>query len=344
MPIQIRPADLESDRAALIAVLGRNLMAPSDPQRFRWLYCDGPHGTAHVWVAVDDGNGEIVGAAGAFPRKFYFGDREGMGLVLGDFCMNEKYRSLGPSIQLQRACINAVGEGPFDFFYDFPSPGMTAVYGRLGIRPTLELIRWAKPVRAEKQFEKLVGSKHIARGLGAVANLALARRGWKGNKGACDLALQEGPCGEEFTVLDKQIRTGSGVRTARTAAYLNWRYQLHTGSRHRLLTARKAGKLIGYAVYATDEADASIVDLNSPDDPAVIARLLHAAVEHLRALGAATVSLHAGNTHPWSGLFERAGFRRRESVPVIVHTRKGAPVSDISFQQEWFVMRGERDC
>ena len=324
-------------------VLGRNLTTPLDLQRFRWLYCDGPHGAAHAWVAIDDATGEIVGAAGAFPRKLYFGGSEGMGFVLGDFCMNEKYRSLGPSIQLQRACINAAGESPFDFFYDFPSPGMTAVYGRLGIRPSLQLIRWAKPVRAEKKLEPFVRSKCIARGLGAVADLALAKRGWKGNKGACDIALQEGPCEEEFTVLDHQVQTGAGVRTARTATYLNWRYQLHVGSRHRLLTARKAGKLIGYAVYAADEADSSIVDLSSIGDPAVIARLLDASVEHLRGLGAVTVSLHAGNTHPLSGLFERAGFRRRESVPVVVHARKGAAVSDISFQQEWFLMRGERD-
>src|SRR5579872_1378480 len=138
MPTRIRPASLESDRTALIEVLGRNLMTRSDQQRFRWLYCDGPHGPAHAWVAVDEESGEIVGAAGAFPRKLYFGAREGLGFVLGDFCMNEKYRSLGPSIQLQKACINGIGESPFDFFYDFPSPGMIAVYGRLGIRPTLK--------------------------------------------------------------------------------------------------------------------------------------------------------------------------------------------------------------
>ncbi len=344
MPIRIRPADLESDRAALVEILGRNLVTHSDLQRFCWLYCDGPHGVAHAWVAVDDENGEIVGAAGAFPRKFYFGDREGMGLVLGDFCMNEKYRSLGPSVQLQRACMDAIAESPFNFFYDFPSAGMAAVYGRLGIRPTSQLIRWAKPVRAEKKLEPFVGSKSVARGLGAVANFALAKRGWKGSKGACDLAPQEGPCGEEFTALDNELRVGAGIRTARTAAYLNWRYQLHPSSRHQIVTARKAGKLIGYVVYLTDETDSSIVDLSSTDDPAVIARLLDAAVQHLRVLGAATISLHAGNSHPWSALFERAGFRRRESVPVIVHVRKGASVSDLSFQKEWFVMRGERDC
>jgi GNAT superfamily N-acetyltransferase len=319
-------------------------MKRSDSESFRWLYCDGPHGVARAWVAVDDENGEIVGAAGAFPRKLYFGGKEGTGFVLGDFCMNEKYRSLGPSIQLQRACINAIGEGPFEFFYDFPSPGMIAVYGRLGIQPILELVRWAKPLRAERKLEALVGSKGMARRLGAIADFVLARRGRKGNKEACDLALQEGLCGEEFTVLDNQIRLGPGVKTARTAAYLNWRYQLQPGSRHQLLTARKGGQLIGYAVYATDEGDSSIVDLSSTGDPAVIFRLLEAAVAHLRALGAATVSLHAGNTHPWSALFEHAGFRRRESVPVIVHARKGAPFSDLSFQQQWFVMRGERDC
>jgi len=343
MSIRIRPANLDSDQAALIEVLGRNLTAHSDPPRFRWLYCDGPNGAAHTWLAVDDGNGEVVGAGAAFPRRIHFDGEEKVGFVFGDFCMDEKYRSLGPSLQLQRACMKAIAEGPFEFFYDFPSRGMAAIYRRLGIQPLEQLVRWAKPLRAEEKLERVIGSRRVARGFAPIANFVLARRGSQGNENACDLHLHEGLCGPEFTELDEQLRKRTGVNTARTAAYLNWRYLANPGSRHQLLTARKGGRLLGYAVYTTGERDSTIVDLNSLENPAVITTLLRGAVEQLRALGAATVNLHAGNGHPWSPLYVRAGFLRRESTPVVVQARKGTVLSSASFQRDWFLMHGDRD-
>ncbi len=343
MAIRIRPANLDSDLTALEKVLVRNLTTHSDLRRFNWLYREGPHGEAHAWLAIDDGNGEIVGAGAAFPRRMYFDGHEKVGLVFGDFCMDEKYRSLGPSLQLQRACMGTIAKGPFEFFYDFPSKGMAAIYSRLGVQPTELLVRWAKPLRAEEKLERVIGSKRFARGLAPIANLVLARRPLRGDEDACDLQLHEGPCGDEFTELDELLRKRKGLSTARKAAYLNWRYFSNPGSRYQMLTVRKAGRLLGYVVYTTCERDSILVDLNSLDDPALITRLLHGAVEQLRALGIATVNLHAGNGHPWNQLFERVGFRRRESAPVVVQTRNGIAVSLANFQRDWFLMHGDRD-
>lgn len=343
MSIRIRLANFDSDRIALIKVLGRNLTTRSDQQRFSWLYKDSPFGVAQTWVATDAENGEIVGAGAAFPRKVHFDGKDTLGLVLGDFCMDEKYRSVGPSLQLQRACMNAISQGPFEFFYDFPSKGMAAIYNRLGIPPTEHLVRWAKPLRAEKKLERVLGSKGLARSLAPVADSFLRRRGWQGNEGACALQIHEGPCGEEFTKLDELLGKRSGMSIARTAEYLNWRYLSNPSCRYQLLTARKADTLLGYAVYTTSEKDPTLVDVHSTDDPGVIARLLHGAVEQLRALGAATVNLHAGSGHPWSRLFERAGFRRRESDPVVVQARQGSAVHAANLQKDWFLMYGDRD-
>jgi hypothetical protein len=343
MSIRIRLANFDSDRIALIKVLGRNLTTRSDQQRFSWLYNDSPFGVAQTWLATDDENGEIVGAGAAFPRKVHFDGKERLGLVLGDFCMDEKYRSVGPSLQLQRACMNAISQGPFEFFYDFPSKGMAAIYSRLGVHPTEHLVRWAKPLRVEGKLERVLGSKGLARSLAPVANTYLARRGWQGNEDACVLQVHDGPCGEEFTKLDELLGKRLGMSTARTAAYLNWRYLSNPCCRYQLLTARKAGTLLGYAVYMTSENDSTLVDLHSMDHPNVIARLLHGVVEHLRALGAVTVILHAGSGHPWSRLFERTGFRRRESDPVVVQTRQGSAVHAANLQRDWFLMYGDRD-
>jgi hypothetical protein len=263
--------------------------------------------------------------------------------VLGDFCIDEKYRSLGPSLQLQRACLTALREPPFEFIYDFPSRSMMAIYKRLGMQQSGELFRWAKPLRAETKLFSAVRSKTIARGLGLVANPLLARRGWAGDKNSCELVLQESPCGPEFSQLDLETSVGDGIRTSRSAQYLNWRYFAAPGAHHEILTARRAGKLIGYVVSAASSDDARIVDLCSIEEPGVAARLLFGAVERLRSQGAASVSLNAGNAHPWNALFERVGFQRREASPIVVALPPGSPISRTAFERNWFVMQGERD-
>jgi hypothetical protein len=327
----------------LIELIRVHLTLRSDVARFKWLYCDGPCGEAQAWVACDEATGEIAGMAAAFPRRMYFDGVEKMGLVLGDFCMDERYRSLGPSLQLQRACLRAIDEAPFEFFYDFPSPGMMAVYKRLAVPQAGTFARWAKPLRVEEKLKPVMRSKSLARGISVVANAALARRGWKGSKDACAIEPHQGPCGEEFTALDSQLRSQPGIKTVRTAQYLNWRYLTHSDSTHDILAARHEGALIGYAVCTKSSGDAVIVDLCSVNEPDVIARLLGAAVEKFRLCGAATVSLNAGDSHPWQNVFERAGFRRREISSLVACGRANGSVSGINFQRNWHVMRGERD-
>ena len=343
MPIRIRPADLDADAEELINLFHRHFSTESDSARFRWLYRDGVCGPARVWVAVEKENGRIVGSAAAYPRRLSFNGKDRLGFVLGDFCIDEKYRSLGPSIQLQRACLTALQEPPFEFIYDFPSRGMMAVYKRLGMEQSGELVRWARPLRVEQRLLGVVRSKGLARGLGILANPLLKRRGWRGDKNLCDLSLQQGPCGGEYSRLDNEIQNNAGVRTSRRAEYLNWRYFGTSAVRHEILTARRAGKLMGYVVSKPGVEDARIVDLCSVDEPGVIARLLFGAVERMRAQGAVTVSLNAGSAHPWNKLFERAGFQRREGSPIVVVVAPGSSIARTEFEHNWFVMQGERD-
>src|SRR5947208_218760 len=175
MSVRIRRAVLESDQASLIDLVRRHLTPRSNSERFRWLYCDSPHGVARAWLACAADSGAAVGAAAAFPRRVWLDGKEKRCWVLGDFCLDEKYRSLGPALQLQRACLEVLAEYPDEFCYDFPSQSMMTVYRRLDIQPTGTLVRWAMPLRAEGKLERVVRSKVIARGLSSVVNFALKR-------------------------------------------------------------------------------------------------------------------------------------------------------------------------
>jgi len=344
MSFHIRRASLDDDQPELIELIRRNLTPLSDDGRFAWLYRDCPHGAAQAWLACDGANGAVVGLAGAFPRKMYFNGKEKMAFVLGDFCMDEKYRSLGPALRLQRACLERIEETPFEMCYDFPSRSMMAIYKRLGIQQAATVVRWAKPLRAERKLQSFVRVKTVAQGLSAIANVALAHRGWKGGKSECELVPQEGLCGEEFDALDQQTRGCPGVSTARTAEYLNWRYLANPIVSHEILTARQAGSLIGYAAFTCHGDDAAIVDLSAIEDPSVIAKLLAGVADLVRRRGIATVSMCAGDLHPWASVFARAGFSRREASPVIVYApRLSAPSSLEPLSRGWHLMQGERD-
>jgi hypothetical protein len=342
MPIEIERASFDAQKTDLIELLRRHLTPDSNEKRFDWLYCRNPNGPAQAWLAWDTTKKSIVGLAAAFPRRFYFRGKEKWGLVLGDFCLAEEYRSMGPALQLQRACLKALVP-PYDFCYDFPSKSMMAIYRRMGIPQAGSLVRWAKPLRIDERFEAVVRSKRAAKTIGPVLNKFLAARGWKGEQGSCDIELAPGPYGEQFTALDELLSTEQGIRSDRGAAYLNWRYFEAPHRDYEILAARRNATLLGYVALKNNQEDARIIELVSLEQPGVIVRLIALAVERLRAGGAKSVSLVAGENHRWSRLFERAGFRRRETSPVVFAVREERQAGDAAFYSGSHFMEGERD-
>src|SRR5580658_7630313 len=105
MRIIIRPADLERDRDVLVRTLAQYLTPTSNQTRFDWLYHRNPHGPTRAWLAFDGDTGEVVGASAAFARRVVAEGIGKTGWVLGDFCIADKYRSLGPALQLQKATL-----------------------------------------------------------------------------------------------------------------------------------------------------------------------------------------------------------------------------------------------
>jgi len=342
MPLQIRPADLVLDRAAIVDLCQRYLAPGSSERRFQWLYQESPHGRARAWLAFDTGTASVVGMAAAFARHISFDGNLKSGWILGDFCIDERFRSLGPALQLQRACLEATSADPSSFCYDFPSQSMMSIYKRLGASPSGSLVRWAKPLRAVARIEKLVGRKMLARAVGIPLEALLARRGWKGDKNSANLELHVGQCGTEFDVLNHHVRAQSGIFTDRTHDYLNWRYLANPTTRYEILAARRAGSLVGYGVFSVHNGEGRVVDLCAIEGPGVIAWLLAGIVEQIRSRQAATVSMNAGDSHPWASIFERAGFRRREEAPVVAYPRENFfPAS--GRPRAWYLMQGERD-
>jgi GNAT superfamily N-acetyltransferase len=344
MPVNIRLADLEVDRPLFTVLLSRNLSPSAGGARFDWLYLQNPHGLARAWVAIEENTGKGIGAAAAFPRKLCIEGSICLGYVLGDFCIDPQYRSLGLALQLQRACLEHVGSTSSTLGYDFPSNQMMAIYRRMQIVPTGQMARWSKPLRAERKIGKLVKSVRLARTLAVPINkflewkdiTSVSNRGWS-------IAEHQGDCTEEFTRLTRAVGSHYGIFVERSAQYLNWRYLRHPLVHYEILTARRGEALMGYVIFSRTNEDANIVDLFGFGNAEMWAALVGHVVAHLHAHGIITVSLPALATNPWTGLLKKWGFHQREGSPLVVHASQKMKASSENPKFPWFLTDGDRE-
>lgn len=345
MPIMVRPADLERDRHLLTGLLSRHLSPDSVEQRFDWLYQENPHGPASVWLAQEEETGQAIGCAAVFPRQMWVSGAIQPGHVLGDFCTELPYRSLGLALRMQRACLDYVGTAATGLAYDFPSERMMAIYQRLKIPPFGRIVRWAKLLRADRKIQEFVKQEGLGRILAAPINLLLK---WKDQasvrpKQDWKIAEQEGAFGDEFTGLANEVGSRYGTCVHRSANYLNWRYRRHPSRLYRILAARRAAKLSGYVVFSHTGQDAVIVDWFGLDETPMWNTLLTTVLKLLRQGNTTTVSMPLLELHPGSQTLGGLGFHPRESNPVVVYELRKSSSPDTAGGSAWFLMDGDRE-
>ena len=344
MAIAITQAHLDRERDLLIDTLRRLLTPLSNGARFNWLYNNSPHGAARGWLVIDRGRDAIVGMAAAFPRRFYVGGSEVFTWALGDFCLEPQYRSLGPALQLQRACLRVVEQDPSAFCYDFPGGSMVAVYKRLGFSVIGKLLRVAKPLRVDRKVKEMIKNPTAQRVVSFAGNAFLKIGLPKGTAdGTLEMTIQDGPCGEEFTALMHEQRGKFEICLQRSAEYLNWRYVNNPLAQYEIVTARRNGRLVGYAVWTQTNEDASIADLFGEQDSAMVRGLVAAITALAEKRGLMTLSISVNESHPWRSLFSKMGFRLRESIPVVIIPSKTFAGKINPQLTGWYLMQGDRD-
>jgi hypothetical protein len=247
-------------------------------------------------------------------------------------------------VELQRACLAFVESQAGEFFLDFPSAGMLAVYRRIGITPTVRMMRLAKPLRVDRKVAAVVPGGALRRSV-TVAGNAWLRLTDRGPARARDVvvATHEGPCGEEFSALQRALAPRCGIGVERSAAYLNWRFLANPTACYELVTARRNGALIAYAVFGEAEGDGLVMDLfGEPDGP--MSALVRRVVQVLRGRDAISVSVPLVEGHPWIAPLRREGFQERETTPVIAgvspRTGEGAEAPTVA---SWRLMQADRD-
>ena len=340
----VRRAEVEGEKASLTAFLSSYLSPDANEARYEWLYCKNPEGMARVWVACEFETSKIIGVAAAFPKRIHRHGKKVRGYVLGDFCIHPEYRSLGPALALQRSTLEDLSREGAGFVFDFPSASMLAIYKRLRIEPQESVIRFAKPLRADRQVQKRVPNKAAGRTLAVAANTALRLRDvglrrssvWK-------ISEETEPCGEEFTLASQRWAPGMGVCAGRDADYLNWRFLQHPHRRYQFLTARQDGRLCGFLIYHWAGEDATVVDLFAEGDP-VRKALLVETIAIMRHKGVNTLSAPFLASHAGREILKDCGFQPRESTPVILLTLPWtADRQDDRGADHWYLTHGDRE-
>ena len=342
MALDIVQCDLDSHRDLLISAVYRLLTPLSNPRRFEWLYKNGPHGQARAWQAREASGGELVGVGVAFPRIYRVAGQKLQAWVLGDFCLNPRFRSLGPALEVQRACLTALESSNAAFVYDFPSAAMAAIYGRLKIIPTQRFIRWAKPLRIDRFVRQRVSIPGVRELMSFAGNLCLRSSRMERLKSSFTITHHERCCDQEFGELADEVAADGVPRIDRSAEYLNWRYWDNPTAHFKLVTVRQNGRLRGYAVYSVVRDDATIVDLVGILDGPMVKALVNYLSRQLADAGIQTLNAPLSEYHPWTEVLRELGFRERESSPIVV-VGSGRTRSPVGQLDRIPFMQGDRD-
>jgi hypothetical protein len=345
-PISIRRVRPKAERTVVLRLLKENLPEAATEGRFDWAYLDNPDGAALVWLA-ETADGDAVGTSAAFPRQFRVKGNTVQALVLSDFAIDSRFRTLGPAIALLRATLASVDDGLYDFALDHPSDSMLAVYKRLGGAELGRLRRHVRLLNVSGKTQRRWGTGLSATLVGSFGDFALRtvdrlRRVPSG----LTVDVHSGGFGDEFAKLGRMLEDRRAVFGDRRPEYLNWRYRSGIRFTYTTVTVRSAGELLAYAILQQSiAASATIVEFVCPTDAAIEVALFRALLEISRRCNAESLQASCMEGGAWCTILKRLGFAAREqSTGPVVYSPKNTKWADILTDRDlWWMTDGDRD-
>jgi hypothetical protein len=351
MSISIIKADLIKDKQTIINIFNQNRDHTIDSNRFDWLYSNNPAGKAVVWLAVDDENDRYIGAAAALPRDMRIKGEIIKCHVLSDFSIDQKYRSLGPAIKLNRSSITPALEKQIPFSYDFPSKTMAAAHRWLKFEPIGKIIRFVRPLQAKSQLKKipLIRTNLFSTVINnIIKNLQKIIYSDKLDKAYSfeELKITESTFDSEFTRLDSSIGPKFTVCGVRNKEYLNWRYGQNPIHTFYLIKLLRKNTLCGYAIfYFSSDKRVTVFDLYSDDTGRVGRNLIAGLLLIAKRQNIETIEISLLSSNPWISILKKYGFISRPSLlEVFTFLSDESPLNGIvDFSENWYMTNGDRD-
>lgn len=346
MAVSIRQADPDSERSTVLQLLKENLPEAATEGRFDWAYLDNPDGVASVWLA-ETADGEAVGTSAAFPRQFRVKGNTARALVLSDFAVDRRFRTLGPAVALLRATLASIDDGSFEFALDHPSESMLAVYKRLGGIELDRHTRYVRLLKASGASERRWGAGLRASVIGSLGDFVLRTADrFRRIPGGLSVDVYSGAFTDEFDRLGRVLEERRAVCGDRRSDYLNWRYRNGIRFSYSTVTVRSGRELLAYAILQqTDAASARIAEFVCPADSAIEVALFRALLDVARRSNVESLQASCMQGGAWCTILKRLGFAAREqSTGPVVYAPKNARWADIvTARDQWWMTDGDRD-
>lgn len=344
--ISIRQVAPASERPTVLRLLKENLPEAAAEGRFDWAYLENPDGEASVWLA-ETADGEAVATSAAFPRQFRIKGDTVRALVLSDFAVDRRYRTLGPAVALLRATLAAVDEGPFEFALDHPSESMSAAYRRLGGIELGPLTRYVRLLKAKGAAIRRLGPGLTASVFGSLGDFTIRTLDrFRRVSGRLTVETHSGGIEDEFAALGRVLEERRAVCGDRRPEYLNWRYQSSIRFTYSTVTLRSDNRLLAYAILQHSEATpVTIVEFVCPEDNAIEVALFRALLDVSRSIDAESIQASCMRGGAWSSVLERLGFVAREEStgPVVYSPKDGERTDVLTDKDQWWMTDGDRD-
>jgi len=259
----------EEDLAQAISIWERNLGVPVETgkEKYHWFYETNPYRKGKLWLLKLKGSENAVGVGGIGYRRFWVKGNSLIGAISVDLAIEEKHRTLGPALKLQKTEIESAKKNS-DFLYAFPSKQAEVILKHYGYEKIAEFTRLVKVLRSGNYLKRVVKPRFLAGAISIPADLLLRLRSMN-TLWASGNVFQSDSFEDSFRFVDRlwnRIAQEGLLRGERSSEHLDWRYSKCPTYKYKVFGVRdKDNALQAVMVYLLQNKRAEIVDLLCPD-------------------------------------------------------------------------------
>ncbi len=348
MAYQIQKADLDNDGEVIIDFWKRNF--PIWPvQKFQWFYRENIYGLADCWLLKKTGSGDIVGAQAVFPRLVYCNGKPFLAGIIGDLGVDERHRTLGPALQLQKAAAESCRKGKYAFLYGYPNERSEPVAKRAGFQVVGNSVRVARVIRSEKYLSRVIRAPllpWIARKVIDLGVGALARESRIRVERDCQPVLLE-RTDKRFDELFEKSRKHYGVIGERGHAFLTWRFTNCPFRQYQIFSLKRGsdGSLAGYIIFYQQDGVVHLSDMLAETPQLLDKAILPAFLRFVRKGECDSVSVEFMSPNYLLDCLSQFHFRIRAGNRNIVafSEQKGEVTQQLFEPENWYFLAADND-
>lgn len=242
-----------ADKDQILDLHQRTFHSPLSPEQWAWQFEENPTGKAIIWIAVTP-SGQVVGHHCLVPVPFQQGNETAIAGYSILSMIDPNYQKQGMLKSLAAASENQLTEELTPIRLTYLNDNSLPVYTKhlgwteIGEKPPIYFtVLDPTPV-----VEKLIGRSltHLFSKPIKLSTRVFFQKYAKDNSEINFAELRE--FDSRIDTLWKKFSASITFATIRDARYLNWRY-LKNPKRYRVLAAEKAGEILGFVVFRSEE-------------------------------------------------------------------------------------------